>query len=397
MLSQKQIFHANLAPTSNSPILLEIIRAKGCYLQGIDKKWYLDLIGGISVNNIGHQHKAIKRAIRQQSNKFLHLMVYGEFVQHSQTKLAEYLSKKLPSNLQSNYFVNSGSEAIEGAMKMAKKHTGRTHIVAMKNAYHGSTHGALSLMSNEYYSNKFYPLLPNIDFIDFNQNKDLEKITSKTAAVIIEPIQGEAGYLPANPLFLYELRKVCTEKGALLIFDEIQSGMGRTGKLFAFENYGVVPDILCLAKAFGGGLPLGAFISSKEIMNSLAQNPILGHITTFGGNALACATSLAMFKTLEKEKLVEKVNEKEMIFRDLLKHTLIKNINGKGLMLKIQLSSEEVAQKLISFCLKKGVFTDWFLYDLTACRISPPLTISSKQIRKACQIILESLDEIMEK
>ncbi len=397
MLSQRQLFQAHIAPTSDNPIMLEIIRAKGCYLQDINKKWYLDLIGGISVNNIGHQHKAIKRAIRRQSSKFLHLMVYGEFIQKNQTRLAQYLSEKLPQALNSVYFVNSGSEAIEGAMKLAKKHTNRTQIISMKNAYHGSTHGALSLMDNKYFSNKFSPLLPDIDFVEFNEVNDLKKITSKTAAVIIEPIQGEAGYLQANPIFLHRLKKVCTENGALLIFDEIQSGMGRTGKLFAFEGYNVEPDVLCLSKAFGGGLPLGAFISNKKVMFSLAKNPILGHITTFGGNALACATSLAMFKTLEKEKLVEQVAEKEMLFKDLLKHSLIQHVTGKGLMLKVKLKNEKITQYLIDYCLKHGVFTDWFLYDLSACRISPPLTISTRQIRMACRTILEGLDKISKK
>lgn len=319
-------------------------------------------------------------------------MVYGEYVVGPQIKLAKRLSKLLPHNLQSFYFLNSGSEAVEGAMKLAKKHTGRGKIVAMRNAYHGSTSGALSMMSDEYYSGPFKPLLPNIHFAELNELATLDIIDEQTAAVFIEPIQSEKGYIPATQVFLNALRAKCNETGTLLVFDEIQSGIGRTGKLYAFEHYNVVPDILLSAKALGGGMPIGVFISSKEIMDSLSDNPILGHITTFGGHPVSCAAGNAALKFLTKSSLMDEVAEKEALFRELLVHPKIKGISGKGLMLAIQLDSFEEVERTMRRCIERGVIIDWFLYNLECLRISPPLIITKKQIREVCEALKEALD-----
>jgi acetylornithine/N-succinyldiaminopimelate aminotransferase len=372
--------------------MYEFVRGEGIYLYDKKNKPYIDLISGIAVNNLGHNNKAVVKAVKKQIGKYSHQMVYGEYVVGPQVKLAKQLTSLLPESLQSCYFLNSGSEAVEGAMKLAKKHTGRGKIVAMRNAYHGSTSGALSMMSDEYYSAPFKPLIPNIHFAEFNQLDTLEVIDSHTAAVFIEPIQAEKGYIPASHIFLNALRKKCNETGTLLIFDEIQSGIGRSGKLFAFEHYNVVPDILLSAKALGGGMPIGVFISSKEIMDSLSDNPILGHITTFGGHPVSCAAGSAAIKYLTKSNLMDEVPAKEALFRQLLVHPKIKGISGKGLMLAVQLESFEEVERTMKRCIERGIIIDWFLYNTTALRISPPLIITEKQIKDVCKTLMEALD-----
>lgn len=382
-----------MAQTSDAPLLLEITHAEGVYLFAADGKTYLDLISGISVSSLGHGNPDVIAAIKQQSEKYLHLMVYGEIIQSPQVKLAARLSSLLPGSLDAVFFVNSGSEAVEGALKLAKRVSGRKKIMAVRNAYHGSSHGALSLMSDESYKQAFSPLLPEIYHINFNISEDLEQITRDFAAVIVEPIQGEAGYLAADLEYLHALRQKCDETGTLLIFDEIQCGMGRTGKLFAFEHYGVVPDILVLAKAFGAGLPLGAFISSAEHMGHLTHDPVLGHITTFGGHPLCCAAALAGLDFLMENKLQESIPHKEWLFKNLLKHPKIKSITGKGLMLALEFSDFEENKRFIDACIEKGLLTDWFLFAPNKMRIAPPLIISEQEIEKACDIILEVLDQ----
>ncbi|MDO9187262.1 MAG: aspartate aminotransferase family protein [Bacteroidia bacterium] len=391
MLTQRQLFFNHLAQTSETPLALEIEKAEGIYLTDVSGKRYMDLISGISVSNVGHRHPKVLAAIHHQLEKYMHLMVYGEFIQSPQVQLAKLLSDHLPENLSSSYFVNSGSEAIEGAMKLAKRFTGRTEIISFKNAYHGSTHGSLSIMGNEEFKNAFRPLLPDIRHIEYNNISDLKQITTHTACVIIETIQGEAGAIVPQNDFLKLLRQRCNEVGALLVADEIQCGFGRTGKLFAFEHYNFIPDILCLAKGMGGGMPIGAFISSKKIMDSLTNNPHLGHITTFGGHPVSCAASAATLTVLLEEKLIEQVENKEKLFRSLLKHPRIKSINGKGLLLAVEFESYELNKKIIDKCIEKGVITDWFLFNSHSMRIAPPLTITEEEITKACEIILECI------
>jgi acetylornithine/succinyldiaminopimelate/putrescine aminotransferase len=371
--------------------MYKFVKGDGIYLYDKNGKAYVDLISGIAVNNIGHNNKKVVKAVKKQIGNHSHQMVYGEYVIGAQVKLAKRLTSLLPPQLNSVYFLNSGSEAIEGAMKLAKKYTGRNKFVAMRNAYHGSTSGPLSLMSNEYYSDPFKPLLPNIFFANFNEIDSLDIIDDETAAVVVEPIQAEKGYIPAEHSFIEALRKRCDETGTLLIFDEIQTGIGRSGKLYAFEHYGVIPDVLCTAKALGGGMPLGAFISSQEIMASLKDNPILGHITTFGGHPVSCAAGNAALKFLIKSKLLDQVEEKEALFRKLLVHPKIKGISGKGLMLAIELDSFEEVENTMKNCIENGVIVDWFLYNLESLRISPPLIISEDEIRSVCDMILKSI------
>ncbi len=382
----------NVAQTSSSPRLLEIERAEGLYLYDATGKAYLDLVSGFAVSNIGHGHPKIVQAIKNQVDLYMHLSVYGEFVQTPQVKLAQKIISLLPESLNSVYFTNSGTEATEGAMKLAKRFTGRTEIIACKNAYHGSTQGALSLMGNEHYKQAYRPLLPGIKFINFNQPNDLEQITTKTAAVIIETIQGEAGVCVPDSDYMLLLRHKCWQTGTLLILDEIQSGLGRTGKLFAFEHFNIVPDILLTAKAFGGGMPLGAFIAPKQIMDALKENPILGHITTFGGHPVCCAAGLASLEVIMEENLIETVSQKEALFRQLLHHPKIKEVRGKGLMLSIQLNSFIQVENVSKRCVENGVIVDWFLHCETALRVAPPLIIRPDEIRKACEVILEAID-----
>ncbi|MFT5511977.1 MAG: acetylornithine/N-succinyldiaminopimelate aminotransferase [Bacteroidia bacterium] len=371
---------------------LEIKKAQGIYLTTNDGKRYIDLISGIGVSNLGHRNHRVAQAIRKQVGKYWHTMVYGEYIQAPQVKLARKLAEVLPNTLDSTYFVNSGSEAIEGALKLAKRHTGRTKLVAMKNAYHGSTHGALSLMSDPYFSEPYGPLLPNTHFAEYNNIDSLDIIDDQTAAVVVEIVQGEAGYIQGSKEFLQTLQQKCKAVGSLLIVDEIQSGMGRTGKLFAFEHFGITPDILCVAKAFGGGLPLGAFIAAKSIMECLSHDPVLGHITTFGGHPVCCAAGLENLNVILKSNLIPEVGEKSDLFRSLLSHPDIKEITGVGFMLGIQLDSKERLHKVVAECIKNGVIIDWFLYAEDKLRVAPPLIITESQIKKVCKVILSSLE-----
>jgi acetylornithine/N-succinyldiaminopimelate aminotransferase len=392
MISTKQLFLQNNAQTSTTPNLLEIEKAEGLYLYDKDGKSYVDLVSGFAVSNIGHRHPKVLEAITAQLDKYLHLTVYGEFVQTPMVLFAQKLIEVLPDSLNNVYFVNSGAEATEGALKLAKKYTGRSGIISCHNAYHGSTHGALSVMGNEHYKQGYGPLLPNVQFINFNEEADLQLITEETACVIMETLQGEAGIRVASENYMLKLRQRCTEVGALLILDEIQAAFGRTGTLFAFENYGIVPDILLLAKALGGGMPIGAFIANREVMGVLKENPILGHITTFGGHPVSCCAGLASLQVILEENLVQEVNQKGALFRSLLKHPLIREIRGKGLMLGIQLDTFEQVEKVSKLCKERGVVIDWFLHCETALRIAPPLIIKEEEIHQVCAVILEALD-----
>ncbi|WP_345106833.1 aspartate aminotransferase family protein [Mucilaginibacter panaciglaebae] len=391
MLTLRQLFLANNAQTTSFPLLLEFERAEGVHLYDLAGKAYIDLISGIGVSSLGHGNQKIIDAIKTQVDKYMHLMVYGEYVQTPQVRFAEKLLSTLPHNMQSVYFVNSGAEAVEGALKLAKRYTGRQQIIACKNSYHGSTHGALSVMGNEDFKQAYRPLLPGVSFIRFNKTEDLQLITENTACIIIETIQGEAGIRVPDHLYMQALRKRCNETGTLLILDEIQAAMGRTGKLFAFEHYGIAPDILLLAKALGGGMPVGAFVSSNQIMDSLKENPILGHITTFGGHPVCCAAGLAALEVLLDENLIAAVAEKEALMRSLLIHPAIKQIRGKGLMLAIELDSFDINKKIIDRCIANGVITDWFLHCDNSMRIAPPLIITPDEIKKACFVIIEAI------
>jgi acetylornithine/N-succinyldiaminopimelate aminotransferase len=392
MLTLRQLFLANNAQTTNFPLLLEFERAEGIYMYDSEGKPYIDLISGIGVSNLGHSNPYVINAIKEQLDKYMHLMVYGEYVQSPQVRFAEKLVGILPDNLQSVYFTNSGAEAVEGALKLAKRFTGRADIIACHNSYHGSTHGALSVMGNEEFKQAYRPLLPGVKFIHFNNIDDLNLINEQTACVIIETVQGEAGIRVPDMAYMQALRKRCDETGTLLILDEIQAAFGRTGKLFAFEHFGIVPDILLLAKALGGGMPIGAFISSDAIMSALKENPILGHITTFGGHPVCCAAGLAALEVLLDNELYQQVAEKEALLRELLVHPAIKEIRGKGLMLALELESFDLNKKIIDRCIANGVITDWFLHCSNAMRLAPPLIITHDEIKKACEIIIESVN-----
>jgi len=393
VLSQKKDFFSYLAQTSPAPLSLEISSAKGIWLKDVHGTKYLDLISGIAVSNLGHSYPAVVKAIKKQADKHTHIMVYGEYIQSPQVAFAKKLCSKLPKQLDSVYFVNSGSEAVEGALKLAKRFTGRTGIVSFSNAYHGSTHGALSVMGDETLKMPFRPLLPDVTILAFGNSEELSNITKRTACVIVEPIQGEAGINVPSKAFFKALRKRCTETGTLLIADEIQTGFGRTGKLFAFEHFGIIPDIVTIGKAMGGGLPIGAFVASKKIMSSLSDNPALGHITTFGGHPLSCASGLAAFDILVSKKLYASAAKKEKLFRTLLKHKAIKGIRGMGLMLAVQFNSEELNKKVIENCIKNGIIADWFLFRADAMRIAPPLIITEAEIKLACKKILLSIEQ----
>ncbi len=393
-MTPKQLFLTHQAQTTHFPLMMEMEKAEGNYLYDKAGKAYLDLISGISVSHLGHGNQRVKAAIKAQVDKHMHLMIYGEFVQNPQVMLCAELAKLLPENLNCTYLVNSGAEATDGALKLAKRVTGRAQILACKNAYHGSTHAALSLNSEEYYKQAFRPLLPGIDFIEFNNLTDVSKINEQTACIITEVIQGEAGYLPANLEFLQALRSRCNETGTLLIFDEIQSGMGKTGTLFAFEKYGIVPDILLLGKALGAGMPIGAFVSSKTNMNLLADAPILGHITTFGGHPVVAAAALAGIEELFRLNLLESVQKKEQLFRKLLIHPAICRITGTGLMLGIELDNFDNNLKVIQACMEQGLLTDWFLFANHKIRIAPPLTITFEEIEFASNVIVGQLNAV---
>jgi acetylornithine/succinyldiaminopimelate/putrescine aminotransferase len=391
-MNNRRLFLEYLAQTSPFPLQIEIERAQGCILYGPHGEEYIDLISGISVSNVGHCHPKVVKAVQDQAAKYMHLMVYGEIVQGPQVKLAEKIAQLLPPSLRNIYFVNSGSEAIEGALKLSKRYSGRSEIISFENAYHGSTSGALSIIGSEKFKNGFRPLAPMTKQIRFNNVSDLELITTATAAVFVEPIQGEAGVILPESNYLQLLRQRCNECGTLLVFDEVQSGFGRSGKMFAFEHYGVLPDILVCAKGMGGGMPIGAFISSKEIMSCLMESPILGHITTFGGHPVSCAASLACIEVIEEERLLEDISDKEQLFRKLLQHPKIIAVRGKGLLLAVEFATREFNFSVNHHCLQLGVFVDWFLFNDQSLRIAPPLTITASEIQRACGKIIQAIE-----
>jgi acetylornithine/N-succinyldiaminopimelate aminotransferase len=391
-MNPRELFFRHLAQTSDAPLGLHIAKAEGVYLYDVDGKKYLDLIGGISVSNTGHRHPKVVEAIKNQSDLYLHLLVYGELIQSPQVLYASLLCERLPASLNCVYFTNSGAEATEGAMKLAKRLTNRTQIVAFKQSYHGSTQGALSILGDEYWRNAFRPLLPDILHLDFDCQKSLEQITHRTACVILETIQAERGVFSPSPERLKAIRTKCLDVGALLILDEIQTGFGRTGTLWAFQQYGITPDVLLLGKALGGGLPLGAFIAERALMKSLTSNPVLGHITTFGGHPLSCAAGMASLKVLLAEGLTDQVPTKEQLFHRLLHHPKIKALRSRGLLIAVELDSYQTIKRVVEYCLKAGLLTDWFLFAPQALRIAPPLTVSETQIGEACQIILQAID-----
>jgi acetylornithine/succinyldiaminopimelate/putrescine aminotransferase len=381
--------------TSSSPYLIDVDRAEGIYFWDKNGKRYMDMIAGVAVNNIGHNHPKVIEAIKTQIDKHLHVMVYGEYLQDTQLDLAKNLASVLPSHLNCSYIVNSGTEANEAALKLAKRYTGRQELVSCKNSYHGSTHGSLSVTGNETKQSNYHPLLPQIKYIEFNNIKSLEIITNKTAGVLIETIQGDAGLIKPTQEFLAALREKCDKTGALLIFDEVQVGMGRTGKFFAFEHFNIFPDILTLGKALGGGMPIGAFISSTEIMHCLTHNPMLGHITTFGGHPVACAAANACINVLKEENWIAEVESKGQFLEDLLIQSQnVKEIRRAGLFFAIEMDSFETVKKVVDICLEKGLIGFWFLSTPTAFRLSPPLSITRDELKEAGEIILESISTL---
>jgi len=394
-LSQRTLFQQHVAIPSYLDDPLEIVDAKGIYLTDVNGKKYIDLVSGVSVSNLGHGHPKVVKAVRDQAEKYMHLMVYGKYVQTPQVLLAEKITQYLPKQLQSVFFVNSGSEAIEGALKLAKRITGRTELIAFRNAYHGSTQGALSVLGNEEMKYAYRPLLPDIRFLDYNKTQQLKAITYKTACVLVEPVQAEAGIIIPDKNYMLALRKKCVETGTLLIFDEVQMGFGRTGKLFGFEHFKIVPDILCLAKAMGGGMPIGAFISSKENMDTLKHHPALGHITTFGGHPVSAAAALASLEVLLEEKLIQTTDEKGKMFVSLLKyHKNIHEIRQIGLMLGVELDRPELLHKLLDFFIRDGLIVDQFLFNNRSFRIAPPLNISIEEIQMVSEKIINCLDKL---
>ena len=391
-MNLRQLFLNHVGQTSPSPLCLEIVKAAGSKLWDKNGKEYIDLIAGISVCNVGHRHPKVIEAIKKQLDDYMHIMVYGEFVESPQVQYAKLLTDHLPKTLNSVFYTASGSEATEGAMKLAKRYTGRTQIISFKNSYHGSTQGALSIMGDEYWRNAFRPLLPDILQLNFNSFDDLKSITERTACVIAETIQAEAGVIVPEKEWLTALRKRCSETGTLLVLDEIQCGFGRNGTLWAFEQFNIVPDILLLGKALGGGMPLGAFITDKKIMDSFTTNPILGHINTFGGHPVCCAAGLTAFNVLLEEKLIDPINGKEKQFLNLLDHPKIKAIRSRGLMIAVEFENFELNKKIIDALIANGVFTDWFLFAANCLRIVPPLVISNDEITLACNKIIEVLN-----
>ena len=401
-LTDRQLFLQHIAQTSDFPLGLEIDRAEGVFIyEKATNKAYMDLISGIGVSNVGHRHPRVLAAIQGQLDKYLHLMVYGEYVQTPQTQLALALTQTLPPSLDTVYFTNSGTEAVEGAMKLAKRYTGRSEIISCFSAYHGATQGALSLSGDENFKRNYRPLLPDVRHIRYTNVTDIEQITHRTAAVVMEVIGAEAGVRVPDEAYLPAVRARCTEVGAVLVFDEIQTGFGRTGTFWAFEGFGpVVPDVLLCAKGMGGGMPIGAFISSAEVMRVFRNNPILGHITTFGGHPVSCAASLATLQVIQDQSagagtLYEQAEAKGQLFRQLLRHPAIKEIRGKGLMLAVEFDSFEVLKPIIDRAIEFGVITDWFLFCTNSMRIAPPLIITEEQIRQACGLILEAIDGVV--
>ena len=393
-MNNRQLFLQHVAQTSAFPLALEIERAEAMYIYDTDGKAYMDMIAGIGVSCLGHRHPNVIAAAKAQLDLYLHTIVYGEFVLAPQVQLAKLLSDNLPTSLDSVYFVNSGTEATEGAMKLAKRYTGRHEFVACRNSYHGSTQGAMSLNSDDYFTSAYRPLLPNVKHINYDCEWCLQQITEATAAVVMETVAAESGIYPPSEGYLKKVRARCDEVGALLILDEIQVGYGRTGTLWAFEQHGVVPDILLLAKGMGGGMPIGAFVASRDMMQCFADNPLLGHITTFGGHPVCVAAALATLQTLLSSNFIEEAKRKELLFRELLVHEKIVTVRGVGLFLGIELSDFDFLQRVIQHCLKKGLITDWFLFNSKTMRLAPPLIITEDEIRTACSIILEALDEV---
>ncbi|WP_302151060.1 aspartate aminotransferase family protein [uncultured Alistipes sp.] len=391
-------FLAHVGQTSPSPMLVEVERAEGSFFYTPEGRRYYDLVAGVSVSNVGHANAAVVRAVQEQAARYMHVMVYGELVEAPQVRYAARIASLLPGGLESVYFVNSGAEAVEGALKLAKRFTGRTELISMRRAYHGSTHGSMSVMGapeGEEWKGAFRPLLPDVQAIEFNDPAQLDRITRRTACVLVEPVQGEAGVRVPQPGYLEALRRRCDEVGALLVFDEIQTGLGRTGELFAMQKYGVVPDIVCLAKAFGGGMPLGAFVARHEIMDTLQSNPVLGHITTFGGHPVCCAAGLVALEYLLEHHVVEQVEAKGALYEELLQgHPAVREIRRSGLLLAVELGSSERLYRIMELFKEAGIMSDWFLFCDTAFRISPPLTISEEEVRDSARIILGCLDRL---
>ncbi|HBX91123.1 aspartate aminotransferase family protein [Alistipes sp.] len=391
-------FLAHVGQTSPSPMLVEVARAEGTFFYTPEGKRYYDLVAGVSVSNVGHSNPAVVRAVQEQAARYMHVMVYGELVERPQVEYAARIAALLPGGLESVYFVNSGAEAVEGALKLAKRYTGRTELVSMRRAYHGSTHGAMSMMGTpegEEWKSAFRPLLPDVQAIEFNDFAALERITDRTACVLAEPVQGEAGVRPPQPGYLEALRRRCDQVGALLLFDEIQTGMGRTGAMFAATRYGVEPDIVCLAKAFGGGMPLGAFVARPQIMATLRERPVLGHITTFGGHPVCCAAGLAALDYLVEHRVVERVEAKGALYEELLRdHPAVREIRRAGLLMAVELGEAPKLYRLMELFKEEGILSDWFLYCDTAFRISPPLTISEEEVRDSAAIIRRCLDRL---
>lgn len=390
----KSDFFKYQAQTTIHPLALEITLAKGSYIYTTDGKKHLDFVAGVSACTLGHQHPRVVKAIKDQLDRYLHVMVYGEYIQKPAVDFCKLLANHLPSSLNKTYLVNSGTEAVEGALKLAKRITGRTQIISCTNAYHGNTQGSMSILGNEDRKRAFRPLLPHVDFITFNNESDLQQITTKTAAVILETIQGSAGFITPQNNYLQKVRNRCNETGTLLILDEIQPGFGRTGKLFGFQNYNIVPDILVMGKGMGGGMPVGAFTANEKHMDLLANDPKCGHITTFGGHPVIAAAALATLQELLETNLIAQTLIKEQLFRKLLKHPLITEIHGKGLMLAPMTPSEEITNNVILKCKDKGLVLFWLMFEGKAIRITPPLTISEEEIKEGCAILIEALNEV---
>jgi acetylornithine/N-succinyldiaminopimelate aminotransferase len=390
-MNLRQLFLHHVAQTSVAPIALEIESAEGCTITDTSGKKFIDLIGGISVAHVGHRHPRVTEAIKNQVDRYMHVMVYGEFIQAPQVRYATLLTDHLPHTLDSVYFTNSGAEAIEGAMKLAKRVTGRTGIIGFEQSYHGSTQGALSIIGSEYWRNAFRPLLPGIEHLRYNSIEDLAQITEQTAAVFTETIQAESGVRAPSAEWLQALRQKCSDTGCLLVMDEIQAGFGRTGKLWGFEHFNIIPDIIVLGKALGGGMPLGAFIAGKDLMDHLVSNPVLGHITTFGGHPVCCAAGMEAFHVMLEEELIQQAQAKEQLFKSLLIHPAIREIRSFGLWMSLEFEHFERCKQVIDGCLREGFITDWFLFAPNCLRISPPLTISEAEIRSACASLVKCM------
>jgi acetylornithine/succinyldiaminopimelate/putrescine aminotransferase len=393
-MNKRELFLRHVAQTSPAPLGLEIVKAKGSMLTDAAGKNYLDLIAGISVCNVGHRHPKVVKAIKKQVDDYMHLLVYGEMIEAPQVQYAKWLTDHLPRSLNSVYFTNSGAEATEGAMKLAKRVTNRTQIIAFNKSYHGSTQGALSVMGDEYWRNAFRPLLPDVLHLDYSVDESLSAITTQTACVIAETIQAERGVVAPGAPWMAALQKKCNETGTLLILDEIQTGFGRTGTLWGFEQFNVVPDIVLMGKALGGGMPLGAFVADKKVMNVFTENPVLGHITTFGGHPVCCAAGLAALKVLLKDDIISQVIHKGALFTEMLQHPLIKKVRANGLLIAVEFENFEINKKVIDSCLQQGILTDWFLFAPECMRIAPPLTITAKEIKKAVKTMLQVLDAV---